>query len=145
MADSGLTQDFSVLELQCKCGRWCKGLANFHPGFLDELQAVRTELNLPMRIRSACRCAKHNDTPVMEGGAGGHHRSLHVGDREQHPGQKGCLAVDVETLDGELRGKLFDVLWRRRWSIGWNGPKKFLHGDLRVLIGMRQTTFDYGS
>ena len=79
----------------------------------------------------------------MEGGAGGHRRSLHVGDREQHPGQKGCLAVDIETLDGVMRGRLFEIAWRRKWSIGWNGRLKFLHLDLRTLIGMKQVTFDY--
>lgn len=130
---------FDRVELACKhCG-----MVRFHPGVLEELEALRVEFDHPMVLRSACRCKAHNDRPAAEGGAGGHTRSLHVCDFEQHEGQLGCLAFDVETLDGALRGRLFVIAWRRGWSIGWNAKKRFMHIDLRVLLGLPQTTFDY--
>jgi hypothetical protein len=134
-----MTPHFKTSELTCRCG--C-GLAKFHPGFLDSLEAVRVELGLPMRLTSASRCKLHNDRPPYMGGAGGHMRSLHVGDKAQHPGQEGTLAVDV-AAEGSYRGKLFSVAWKHGFSVGWNGKKGFIHLDRRDLIGMPQTSFDY--
>jgi hypothetical protein len=132
-----VTKHFSKYELSC---RHC-GLAKFHPGFLESLEAVREDLGLPMKVTSACRCKFHNDRPTYMGGAGGHMRSLHVGDHPQHQGQEGTLGVDIEVADGSYRGKLFSVAWKHGFSIGWN--KKFLHLDRRDLIGLPQTSFDY--
>ncbi len=128
-----LTQHFSEAELACKhCGR-----VQFHPGFLDELEILRVALDQPMQINSGCRCAVHNAA------VDGHPNSLHVLDREQHPGMRGTLAVDVHTPDGAYRGRLFALAWGRGWSIGWNAKKSFLHLDRRIMVGLAQTTFDY--
>lgn len=127
-------EHFAAQELACRCG--C-GLSRFHPGFLDELSALRREMGEAMTLNSACRCADQNVA------VGGHPKSLHVGNREQHVGMAGTLAVDVATLSGEYRGRLFATAWRRGWSIGWNGKKGFLHIDRRVDIGLARTTFDY--
>lgn len=128
---------FSDKELGC---RHC-GLTRFHPGFLQALIDLRKALDKPMTLRSACRCKAHNESDTVKG----HPRSLHVGDEPAHAdkGQLGCLAIDVETPDGAYRGRLFELAWDYGWSIGWNGPKKFLHLDRRDMIGMEQTTFDY--
>ena len=127
-------------DLRCKCG--C-GLLRLHRGFRDEMDAVAAELGRPVYARSCCRCKAHNDRPSSEGGAGGHVRSLHVGDFPHHAdkGQQGALAVDWGTPDGAYRGALFAILWKRGWSVGWGNG--FLHGDRRDWIGMPQTTFDY--
>ena len=135
-----LTDHFREDELRCRCG--C-GKLILHPGLAEALEDLRRELDQPMTITSACRCKAHNDRPAAEGGAGGHSKSLHVCDAAQHPGQMGCLAVDVAAPDGTYRGKLFSIAWRRGWSIGWNAKRGFLHLDRRVWIGMQQTTFDY--
>ena len=128
-----MTPHFSTPELAC---RHC-GLAVFHPGFLDSLEAVRVDLGLPMKLTNACRCKAHNEA------VGGHPRSLHVGDTPMHPGQLGTLGSDVEAADGHFRGLLFVTAWKHGFSIGWNAKKKFLHLDRRDLIGLPQTTFDY--
>lgn len=135
-----LTKDFFEYELVCQCG--C-GLLQFYPGLPAELQSLRNTFGHPMIITSGCRCKVHNARPASEGGAGGHPRSLHVGDFEQHPGQKGCLAVDVATPDSYYRGELFYLAWEREWSIGWNAKRKFLHLDKRVWIDLPQASFDY--
>lgn len=128
-----MTPHFTKTELGCNhCG-----LAQFHPGFLDKLEELRVAMAMPMTINSACRCSQHNANIK------GHVKSLHVGDREMHPGQQGSLAVDVATSDPYYRGKLFATAWRLGWSIGWNGPSKFLHLDRRDMVGLSQTTFDY--
>lgn len=124
-----LTKNFSRNELQCKCG--C-GSAIFHADFLDELQALRDELNEPMTPTSCCRCTKHNAA------VGGKPESYHICD-----GELGTLAIDVATPNGAYRGKLFAIAWRRGWSIGWNDKKNFLHLDMRILVGKPQTTFGY--
>jgi hypothetical protein len=128
-----MTPHFTKDELQCKCG--CT-LAQFQPGFLDELELLRTVFGRPMRITSACRCSDHNARVSPQAPL----RSLHIGNRETRPGHKGTLAVDVAVF-GEDKGDLFAVAWRRGWSVGWN--KNFLHLDRRVDIGMPQITFEY--
>jgi hypothetical protein len=128
-----MTPHFTKDELQCKCG--CT-LAQFQPGFLDELELLRTVFGRPMRITSACRCSDHNARVSPQAPI----RSLHIGNRETRPGHKGTLAVDVAVF-GEDKGDLFAVAWRRGWSVGWN--KNFLHLDRRVDIGMPQITFEY--
>ena len=128
-----MTPFFTKQELQCKCG--CE-LANFHPGVLDGLSALRMAFGKPMQLSSACRCLKHNMavSPMAPKG------SLHIGDYEAKPGQKGSMAFDV-LVSGADKGKLFALAWSKEWSIGWN--KNFLHLDGRVLVGMPQITFEY--
>lgn len=126
---------FTRAELGC---RHC-GLVEFHPFFLEHLHSLREAFGKSMKVSSACRCRVHNLAVK------GHPRSLHVGDHPQYPNQLGALAVDVDfdLDDGAYRGELFSVAWRLGWSIGWNGPKTFLHLDRRDFIGLAQTTFDY--
>lgn len=123
--------DFRPAELRCRG----TGLLLLHPGFLDALQALRLELDRPMAITSGCRSAAHNRA------VGGHPRSLHICDAPQHPGQLGCLAVDVAARDGAFRGRLFAAAWTRGWSVGWG--RGFLHLDRRDRVGLPQTSFDY--
>jgi hypothetical protein len=128
-----MTPHFGRAELQCKCG--C-ALAQFQPGFLDQLELLRTTYGRPMRLTSACRCAAHNAKASPQAPL----RSLHIGDRETRPGHKGTLAVDA-AVAGEGKGDLFALAWRHGWSVGWN--RGFLHLDRRSDIGMPQTTFEY--
>lgn len=128
---------FTEQELACKhCG-----LFKLHPGFDDALDSLRAAFGDPLIVRSCCRCKVYNDSDEVRG----HVRSLHVADLPAHAdkGQLGTLAVDIETKNGARRGRLFSVMWRMGWSIGWNAKLGFLHGDRREWIGMPQTTFDY--
>lgn len=134
-----VTPHFTQAELAC---RHC-GMLRFHPGFLAALEDLRVQFARPMAVLSGCRCKAHNDRPAAEGGAGGHVRSLHVCDREQHPGQQGALGIDIAATDGAYRGALFVRAWHHGWSIGWNAKRGFLHLDRRDYVGLPQTTFDY--
>jgi hypothetical protein len=130
----GALNYFSDNELKCRCG--C-GLLLLHPGFRSEINLVRDEFGGPLKVNSCCRCASHNVAVK------GHIRSLHVGDFPAHAdkGQLGTLGIDFDPVDGNAKGRLFGIMWKRGWSLGWN--KNFLHGDLRIWIGMSQTTFEY--
>lgn len=128
-----LSTNFYADEFWCKHCRQMK----FHPGFIETLQMVRTQLALPMHPTSGCRCSFWNKE------IGGHEHSLHIFDIPQHPGQQGTLAVDIATVDGFYRGMLFDIAWGHGFSIGWNAKRGFLHLDLRTLIGLPKTSFDY--
>lgn len=128
-----LSDDFYADEL------WCRHCLKYrlHPGFLDAAQALRTKLGLPIHPTSGGRCAIYNAA------VDGHAKSLHVFDREQHPGMQGTLAIDAAAPAGDYRGKLFRVAWELGWSIGWNARRGFLHLDRRDLVGLPQTSFDY--
>ncbi|HLB49830.1 MAG TPA: D-Ala-D-Ala carboxypeptidase family metallohydrolase [Anaerolineales bacterium] len=126
---------FTYDEMACD---HCGG-GKLHPGFGEELDALREEFGQPMAVTSFCRCKVHNTN------INGHEKSLHVFDFPAHAnlGQKGTLAVDIAAVDGAYRGKLFAIAWRRGWSIGWNAKRGFLHLDQRSMIGLPQTSFDY--
>lgn len=128
-----LSENFYADEFWCK---HCRKI-RFHPGFVDKLQAVRTELAMPMHPTSGCRCALYNKE------IGGHASSLHILDVPQHPGQQGTLAVDIAAMHGPFRGRLFVIAYRHGFSIGWNAKRGFLHLDWRAAVGLMQTTFDY--
>ena len=130
-----VSEHFTEKELACShCG-----MLNLHPGFIDKLEAVRIELNEPMHITSGCRCAVHNKA------VGGVPSSTHICDELPYKaqGQKGTLGVDIAATDGGYRGRLFSILWRHGFTIGWNAKKNFLHADQRVMVGLQQTSFDY--
>lgn len=129
-----LTENFYEDEFRCRCG--C-GQLKLHPGFVESLQEVRTELDLPMHPTSGCRCHAYNVA------IRGHPRSLHVCDAPQQLGQLGTLGSDFAAVDGAYRGKLFSIAWRRGFSIGWNAKRGFLHLDRRDFIGLPQQSFDY--
>lgn len=129
-----LTEHFFRDEFACRCG--CYKLI-LHPGLIEQAQALRTEFGQPMHVTSGCRCKDYNLI------IGGHERSLHICDDPQHPGQLGTLGFDVAAVDGNYRGRLFTIAWRRGWSIGWNAKRGFLHLDRRDWVGIRQNSFDY--
>jgi hypothetical protein len=52
-----MTNYFSNFELCCPCG--CDR-NNFSPELLAILNSIRTELNRPIYLTSACRCEKHD-------------------------------------------------------------------------------------
>ena len=134
---------FTPGEFRCRGIGCCSGLIIVHPGFLERLQLARNEFGKSMHVLSGCRCKVHNEKPAALGGAGGHPRSLHVCDAPMHPGQEGTIAVDIAAVDGTYRGELFTLLWKHGFSVGWNAKRSFLHGDMRVWLGMKQTSFDY--
>lgn len=131
--DAARWPNFSPAELRCKG----TGLLAYDARFLDRLQALRLAVARPFKVTSGTRALSHN-TKV-----GGHARSLHIGDRPQHPGQAGALAIDIAVTDGAFRGELFARGWDHGFSLGWNARAGFLHLDLRTLLGLEQTTFDY--
>jgi len=139
-----ISANFHDYEFWCKCGQ-CNHLLILHPGYIESLQGVREELGLVMTPTSGCRCRAYNNLPPELGGVGGHPRSLHICDHPAHvgKGQQGALATDFAAVDGNYRGKLFFVLWKHGFSIGWNAKRGFLHADRRDWLGMSQTTFDY--
>jgi len=51
-----LTENFSKEEFRCPC---C-GIADVEMGLVTQLQVLRNQLSLPIKILSGFRCAKHN-------------------------------------------------------------------------------------
>ncbi len=52
--------NFTLSELICHCGIYCRGEYYHHPYFLDCLQALREEIGKPLILNSAHRCALWN-------------------------------------------------------------------------------------
>lgn len=74
-----LTKDFTVEEVQCKCG--CLGVPT--PAFMQRLQQLRDAYGKSMKVTSGFRCKTHNKK------IGGAAKSKHV---------EG-IAVDVQVED----------------------------------------------
>ena len=112
------TDHFSDKELACKC---C-GVAKMQPQFMEALERIRVEMNMPLHLSSAFRCAKHN-AEVSSTGASGPHTDH---------GQGG-QAVDV-VISGASALKLMEVARKHSMTgigVKQNGPagKRFIHLD----------------
>ena len=126
--------NFVPWELACSDS----GMLIITEDFMDKLQALRVQFNQAMHITSGCRSEEYNE--LIRGKS----KSFHICDSDPAGrGQEGSLAVDVASSGGSYRGQLFSLAWQHGWSVGWNGPKKFLHLDRRVDVNWRQTSFDY--
>ena len=66
---SSLTANFSVAEMQCKCG--CE-TCEMDPEFMDILQNIREDIGKPMKVTSGFRCMAHNQAVSHSGKAGPH-------------------------------------------------------------------------
>lgn len=131
---------FTEKELGCKhCG-----LIRLAPGFPEHLLKLRLEFEAAMVPTSACRCKEHNDRPARQGGAGGHERSLHVGDKPHHPTQ-GCCAIDIawRSWPREKKLRFARLAWAHGWSVGLHDG--FCHIDRRADFGLTKLSFLYGA
>jgi uncharacterized protein YcbK (DUF882 family) len=61
--DVQLSKNFHLREFECKCGKCPTTLIDIH--HVKDLQKLRDELGVPIRISSGCRCPSHN---MNEGG-----------------------------------------------------------------------------
>ena len=131
----GTLTNFTRKELAC---RHC-GMLNYHPGFLEKLQAVRIEYGKPMEPSSGCRCIVHNRN------IGGHSSSSHICDVLPHAskGQLGAFGVDIIVTDNHQRGVLSFLFWKHGFAVGHNYAKRFIHADMRIWFGMSQQMFPY--
>lgn len=125
--------NFTPQEMACRGS----GMLVVSIEFMDALQNLRNDLNKVIHVISGCRTTKYNKD------IGGKSKSFHICDSDVERNQRGCLAVDVAVIEGPYRGDIFSLAWRREWTIGWNAKRGFLHLDQRVMVGWRQTTFDY--
>lgn len=109
---------FTDKELACKC---C-GALNLADGFLDELNALREEVGHTIVITSCCRCPEHNKR------VGGKSNSFHLTSHKW-----GCCAADISCHDwtGAKRWSFIKSAMDRKWSIGINWTKGFIHIDRR--------------
>ena len=114
-----ITKNFSVGEMKCHCG--C-GEDSMDMDFMDILQGIREDMNRPLKISSAVRCANHN-MKVSSTGKNGPHV----------PRTEGTKAADI-IIAGADALRFIDVA--RKHGIGGigisqRGPhaKRFVHID----------------
>jgi uncharacterized protein YcbK (DUF882 family) len=108
-----LTPNFTVKEMECKCG--C-GFCDFDLEFLDRLQALRDILKHPLVITSGFRCVRHNEA------VGGGKTSNHMAG----------IAVDISTW-GMKSDDLYKLM-NGAIDLGFTGigvAKNFIHIDTR--------------
>ena len=112
------TKHFSDKELACRC---C-GVAKMQPAFMEALERIRVEMNMPLNLSSAFRCAKHN-AAVSSTGAHGPHTDH----------GEGGQAVDIK-ISGASALLLMSVARKHSMSgigVKQNGPAggRFIHLD----------------
>ena len=112
------TDHFSDKELRCKC---C-GVATMQPEFMETLEKIRVEMNRPLKLSSAFRCAKHNQEVSSTGPNGPH---------TDHG--EGGQAVDVR-ISGADALRLVEVAKKFGMTgigVKQSGPagKRFIHLD----------------
>ena len=114
-----ITKNFSVNEMKCHCG--C-GEDSMDMDFMDILQEIREDMNRPLKISSAVRCAKHNSKVSSTGKNGPH-----------VPRTEGTKAADI-LVSGADALRLIDVARKHGISgvgISQRGEhaKRFVHID----------------
>ena len=111
-----LTKDFSRHEFECKCG--C-GFDQIDPRVVDMCQVIRDALGAPVRINSACRCAKHN--AQVGGVKGSYHTKGLAADLSCEAGSQRLQAVIKSLFEA---GKLPCLEYCKRYV-----QKNFVHID----------------
>lgn len=122
-------KNFSRKEFACKCP--CNR-ADMDPGFMDDLQVIRTMCNFPFIITSGFRCPEHNAKESPKTGLTGPHTT--------------GLAVDI-AIQGVRALKLIE----RATNTGFGGLGVFQKGDHsgrfihidKVKDGPRPTVWSY--
>ena len=114
-----LTKNFSSAEMMCSCG--C-GEDSMDPDFMTILQNIRDDMNRPLRVSSAVRCAKHNSKVSSTGKDGPH-----------VPRKNGTAASDI-VIAGADALRLIDIARKHGVSgvgISLRGThsKRFIHID----------------
>ena len=114
-----ITKNFSIDEMMCHCG--C-GEDSMDMDFMDILQNIREEMNRPLKISSAVRCANHNSKVSSTGITGPH-----------VPRKEGTMASDI-LISGADALRLVDIARKHGISgvgISQRGPhaKRFIHID----------------
>ena len=114
-----LTKNFSSAEMMCSCG--C-GEDAMDPDFMAILQNIRDDMNRPLRVSSAVRCAKHNSKVSSTGKDGPH-----------VPRKNGTAASDI-LIAGADALRLIDIARKHGVSgvgISQRGThsKRFIHLD----------------
>ncbi len=114
-----ITKNFSVNEMMCHCG--C-GEDSMDMDFMDILQNIREDMNRPLKISSAVRCAEHNSI-VSSTGINGPHV----------PRKEGTKASDI-LISGADALRFVDIARKHGISgvgISQRGPhaKRFIHID----------------
>ena len=110
-----ITPNFSVSEMTCRCG--C-GLNEMDEEFMKMLQALRDEMQIPLKVTSGVRCQRHNKNVSSTGKNGPHTHAK---------------AADI-LISGSKAMQMFD----KAREIGFNGiglsqkgdhSKRFVHLD----------------
>lgn len=111
-----LSAHFSKKEFACKCG--C-GFDTPDPKLIEALEDLRSRLDVPLTINSACRCEKHNKAE------GGSPKSQHLlgkaADVRVPPGHSvDSVAFHAENIEAFRKG-----------GIGKYPRSGFVHLDVR--------------
>lgn len=125
---------FSHEELACRA----TGKVKLTKGFAEHLMGLRLAYAMPLIVTSCCRSLEHN------GRIGGHPSSLHIYDIPQRPIDDpldGTAAIDVQTINADVRPLLVSLAIERGWSVGV--ARGFVHLDRRDLAGLPQRVFGY--
>ena len=109
-----ITKNFSTDEMACSC---C-GKSDMDKEFMRSLQAIREEMQSPLKISSGFRCEKHNERVSKTGKAGPHTHAR---------------AADI-IISGADAVRLFDIARKYGMTgigVKQNGPhnKRFIHLD----------------
>ncbi|QDP52204.1 MAG: putative peptidase M15 [Prokaryotic dsDNA virus sp.] len=126
-----ITKNFTTNEMMCHCG--C-GKSEMDNDFMKMLQAIRDEMQRPLKISSGFRCEYHNNKISSTGKNGPHTKAK---------------AVDI-LISGADAMRLFAIAQKYGVSgIGMNQrgehSKRFVHIDsLSPSEGPRPTVWTYG-
>jgi len=112
-----LSRHFKLSEFKCKCGKCETNIEDVSTYLVYQLQKLRDQFKLPIKIASGYRCREHN---LSSGGA----------PRSQHVRGK---AVDISTkhLSGQDKHRLLQLIMRMGTFTGVGVGAGKLHVDVR--------------
>lgn len=126
------SENFTVNELQCPS----TGIIKTHDGFIEALETLRVDYDMPMIVTSGCRTYEHNEK-LWHDGYPASKNSLHLIGNKKY--RTDTIAVDIAKPNIYDQARLISIALYQGWTV--RVGKSFIHLDQRKFYTDLQQHF----